>query len=338
MDNKPLVSVIIPFRNEEKYIAGCIESLMNNGYPKEKLELLLIDGLSTDKSAGIIKSYTEKYSFIKYIINQKRVFPAAVNIGYNNSKGDIIMIVGAHAMYNTGYISKNVQNVYLYNADNTGGILNTIAMNESFTGKIISMVLSSSFGVGNATFRTGSDKITETDTVFGGCYKRSVFEKIGLFNENLVSTSDMDFNTRLKKKGGRIILDPSVQAMYYTRSTFARFIKNNFRNGFWAVYPLRYTKYIPVRLRHLVPLIFVSALTGCFALSFLSVTFFYLFLGILGIYLATSLFFSFKHISKGIHFSLFIPLFFFMLHFAYGIGSVCALFVVAVTYPFTNKT
>lgn len=336
MHNIPFISVIIPFRNEEKFISRCIESLLQNDYPKDKLELLFIDGLSTDKSIEIINSYIKIHPFIKIITNQKKIFPAAVNIGFKNSKGEAIIILGAHAIYNSDYFSKNVANLSEYNADNTGGILETETLNKSFTGKAIAAVLSSSFGVGNATFRTGSDKITEVDTVFGGCYKRSVFENIGMFNENLISSSDMDFNVRLKNAGGKIILDPSVRAVYYTRSTFNKFIKNNFRNGFWAIYPMRFTKYIPVKLRHFIPLGFILSLLGSSVLSMFSIYFLISLFIILGFYFSAAIYFSCKNSEKNLT-PFILPFFFFLLHFVYGIGSFCALTLVIFTRPLTKK-
>lgn len=336
MHNLPYLSVIIPFRNEEKFISQCLDSLLLNDYPKDKLEILLIDGLSTDKSIEIISTYIQKYPFIKIITNPKKIFPAAVNLGYTNSKGEVIAILGAHAIYNSDYFSKNVSNLYEYNADNSGGILETETVNKSIIGKTIAAALSSRFGVGNATFRTGSDKITEVDTVFGGCYKRSVFKKIGLFNENLISSSDMDFNVRLKNTGGKIILDPSVRAKYYTRSTFSKFIKNNFRNGFWAIYPIKFTKYIPVKLRHFIPLGFVMSLLCSAILSLLFPFFLIPLIAILVLYLSAATYFAFKNSDKGYN-PLLLLFFFFLLHFVYGIGSLFASVIVLFTRPFTNK-
>jgi glycosyltransferase involved in cell wall biosynthesis len=332
INNTPLVSIIIPFRNEEKHIADCINSVLNNDYPIDKTEILLIDGLSSDSSLSIINAFISQYPFIKLITNEKKIFPAAVNLGYNNSKGDFIIILGAHAVYEKNYFSGCVNASLNNNADNTGGILNTVGLNTSFIGKAITYCLSSSFGVGNATFRTGSNEVKEVDTVFGGCYKRIVFEKIGLFNEKLVSSSDMDFNVRLKKQGGKIILDPSIKATYYTRTSFAKFIRNNYRNGYWAIYPIKFLDYIPVKLRHFIPLIFLSGLIGGIILSF----FIYLLSGALLLYFLAAFVFSSKFLSKGIHYFLFLPLLFFLLHINYGIGSFIALIKVAFSKIFRN--
>jgi glycosyltransferase involved in cell wall biosynthesis len=321
--NQPFVSILIPCWNEEKYISGCLDSLIENDYPKEKLEILVIDGISLDDTRKIVLDYKEKFNYIQIFENQDKVFPAAVNLGIKASKGDLILIAGSHARYNNDYISKCIENSLKYNADNVGGVLNTVAQEESFFGDIITTVLSSPFGVGNSVFRTGSDDVMEVDTVFGGCYKRDVFERVGFFNENLVSTSDYEFNKRLRRSGGKIFLIPEIKAYYYTRSSLGKFIMNNFRNGYWSIYPIAFVDYIPVSLRHLVPLLFLLSLSGSLILSFLWSFFGFVLLGILVLYFILALFFSVKTLKLKI--VIFLPLFFLLLHLSYGIGSLLAL-------------
>ena len=149
-----------------------------------------------------------------------------------------------------------------------------------------------------------------------------MFEKIGLFNENLISSSDIEFNKRLRNTGGRILLDPEIKATYYTRSTFRKFIRNNFRNGFWIIYPLKFVRHIPVSLRHFIPLIFILGLAGSLVLSLLFPVVFWLFPGILIIYFLTGFYFSLKTISYGFFFFLVLPFLFFLLHVSYGLGSL----------------
>jgi glycosyltransferase involved in cell wall biosynthesis len=330
MQNLPIVSIIIPCRNEEFWIGRCIDSVLNNDYPKELLELFIVDGLSSDKTVEIALQYGLKYPFIKVLKNEKRIFPSAVKLGYINSKGEVIVILGAHATYELNYISKCVKYLFELDADNVGGVLNTVGLNESVIGTAITNVLSSSFGVGNSTFRTGSDKIIEVDTVFGGCYRRGVFERIGNFNENLVSTSDMDFNTRLKRSGGKIYLVPEIIATYYTRSTFSKFMRNNFRNGYWAIYPMRFLDYIPVSLRHFIPLIFLTAILGGILLSFFSVIFLYILISTLAIYLLISIVASLKFLKQSRFSIVILPFLFLLLHLSYGLGSLLGLIKVVL--------
>ena len=318
------ISIIVPCKNEEGYISGCLDSLVNNTYPHNLMEILVVDGMSVDMTPSIIKSYQEKYNFISLLENPKKIFPSAVNIGIQKACGNLIFIAGAHAVYDKDYLRKSVQTSLKYEADNVGGVIITREQENTFAAKAITFVLSSRFGVGNSTFRTGTDKIQQVDTVFGGCYKRNIFAEIGYFHEELISTSDYEFNKRLRNNGGKIILNPDIKATYYTRTTFKKFIKNNIRNGYWAIFPIYIADYIPVSVRHLIPLMFVlSILTATITTIFVKPFLFILLLIFASHYLFSLIFTligTFNPVKV-----LVVPLFFFILHFSYGIGSLYAL-------------
>jgi glycosyltransferase involved in cell wall biosynthesis len=332
----PFVSILIPTRNEEKFIGTCLDSLVANDYPKDKCEIIIIDGLSEDDTINQVNDYSNRYNYIKVISNPGRIFPSAVNIGISHSTGDRLFIIGAHAVYPSDYISKCVFIGSKYNADNIGGILNTIPMNNNFSGSLISFVLSNSFGVGNSTFRTGSAEIKEVDTVFGGCYKKEVFVKFGHFNERLISTSDYEFNKRIKRGGAKIILVPDIVVNYYTRSTFKKFINNNLRNGYWAIFPIAVTKNIPVSLRHFIPLGFILSIIGLLILSALNPVFLYILIGILILYLCGAVYFSARSIEGRHRLLPFLPIAFFVLHISYGLGSLWGLLNVGI-YRILNQ-
>jgi glycosyltransferase involved in cell wall biosynthesis len=335
MQKLPVVSVIIPCRNEELWIGRCIESVLKTDYPKESLELLISDGLSTDKTVEMASKYASKYPFIKVLRNEKRIFPAAINLGYKNSSGDVIVILGAHAEYSSNYISENVKALFDHEVDNVGGVVEQIWPVKNLTGKAITTVLSSKFGIGGASYRTGTDKPILVTTVFGGCYRRRVFEKIGLFNEDLTSSSDIDFNVRLKNSGGKTLLIPNVNVSYfYAETNFKKFIKNNLRNGFWTINPLKFVDYIPVTIRHLVPLIFVLGIFCASLLSLISIFFFWVLLSVLCFYLLVAIVFSFQKIKEGIGLFLILPFFYFSLHLSYGLGSLYGLVKVLLNRQF----
>ena len=217
------VSLIVSCRNEEKFISKCLDSLIKQDYPKEKIEILVVDGMSEDKTREIIKEYSKKFSFIKLLKNHQKYTPFAFNIGIKKAIGEAIILIGAHAEYEKDYISKCVKYLEEYNADNVGGILKTIPSNDSLIAKAIAICLSHFFGAGGSYFRTGSKKPIEVDTVFGGCYKREVFNKIGLFNEKLIRSQDIELNRRLKVSGGKILLVPDITAYYYPQNNLSDF-------------------------------------------------------------------------------------------------------------------
>lgn len=324
MPDNPFVSIIIPCRNEESFIGTCLDSIVTQSYPKDRMEVLVVDGMSEDKTRPIVERYAGSHPMIKLVNNPQKITPVAFNTGIKNAIGEIILIMSAHAVYDKEYISKCAAYLQNYEADNVGGLMITRPRKNTFIGKTVAQALSHRFGVGDSVFRTGTKEPTWVDTVFGGCYRKETFEKIGLFNEDLVSTQDMEFNLRLKKQGGKILLVPEIISYYYTRSDFLSFCKNNFRNGLWAVLPFKYSQIIPVSLRHLVPLAFVLSLVGSLVLSVFFPVFLWVFCSILGLYLITAIYFS-TNIAireKDVKLVLIMPFIFGSLHAVYGLGSL----------------
>lgn len=320
---KPVVSVIIPVRNEEKFISKCLAGIISQTYSIDKLEVLVIDGLSDDDTAEIVEQYSKRYPQIKLLKNNKKITPVAMNIGIKNATGNYIMFSGAHSEFPEDYIEKCIHHIEESGADNVGGIVKTKPRENTLMGKVIAEVLSSPFGVGGAKFRTGTDKPVEVDTVPFGFYKREVFDKIGLFNEKLVRNQDIDLNLRLKRAGGKIILFPDIQLTYFARSTLRELWINNFGNGFWVIYGSKFSK-IPFSTRHLIPLLFVSSLIITGILSFFFHLFFVLFVVIAALYSITNIFFSIKISSKFKNWkAIFLSIFVFLiLHISYGLGSL----------------
>ena len=331
-----LVSIVIPCRDEQKYIGQCLDSIVANEYPKDKLEVFVIDGRSDDGTRQIVERYAQQYPFIKILDNPKKITPAALNIGIKHAGGELIIRIDAHAAYEKDYISKCVKYLEEYEADTVGGVMKALPRDNTPFSKAIVHSLSNRFGVGGSVFRTGSEKPEWVDTVFGGCYRREVFDKIGLFNEDLTRTQDMEFNLRLIRAGGKILLHPEIVSYYYARSEFKSFCRHNFGNGVWAIYPFKFITSTPVSWRHLVPLVFVSSLIGSAVLSIFSQIFLWLFVFIFGSYALANLYFSAKITVREKDFRLLfvMPLVFAALHIGYGLGSLWGLLKVIVSTQF----
>lgn len=310
MPNLVSVSIIIPCRNEEKFIGQCLDSIIANDYPKNRLEILVVDGMSEDRTREILDKYEREYSFIKILNNPKKITPVALNLGIKQAKGEIIMRADAHTTYEKDYVSKCLKYLDEYRADNVGGLWITVSRDDTFVGKAIALTLSHPFGAGNAYYRIGSSKEPRwVDTVPFGCYRKEIFKKIGPYNENLMRSQDMEFNLRLKKAGGKILLVPDIVSYYYPKSNLKDFFLHNFEDGIWAIYPLKFIKF-PFQLRHYLPLIFVLT-------SPLSIWPYTLF----------SLLFSAQIAIREKDFSYFflMPIAFFLRHFGYGLGSIFGL-------------
>lgn len=321
-----LVSIIIPCRNEEKYISRCLDSIVSQDFSKEKLEVLVINGISEDRTKEIIKEYSRCFPYIKLLENPQKTTPYAMNIGIENAKGEIIMKMDAHTTYQKDYISKCQLYLNKYNADNVGGVLKAVPSENTLSAKAVALCLSDKFGMGSSYCKIGTKKIRWVDTVAFGCFRKEIFKKIGLYDEKMIRSQDLEFNLRLKKAGGKILLAPDIIGYYYPRPNLRAFLKQNLIDGSWISYPLKFGKVV-FSLRHVIPLLFVLGLLGLIVLSFFFHLFLWLLVFVLGLYLLLSIFFSLK-ISikeKDIRFLFLMPLVFTIRHFGYGFGSIWGL-------------
>ena len=317
------VSVVIPCRNEEKHIAQCIESIIDQSYGIGNIEVFVCDGCSDDSTVDIIKAYSIKYPQIKLIVNEKKVAPTAMNLGIKAAKGDIIVIFGAHAYMDKDYIKICVQKLVDENIACVGGRI--INISENKMADSISFAMGSPFGVGNALFRF-SDKEQLVDTVAFGAYKRSIFDEIGYFDEELVRNQDDELNFRITKSGNKILLAPDIVSHYYIRGSFSKLWRQYFQYGFWKVRVIQKHKR-PAAIRHLIPMLFVISLIGGTVLSPFSSVIRYLFLTELLVYLLGATTFALKDSKENKKYVPQIIISFLILHLSYGIGFLEGLIV-----------
>ncbi|MFH1559935.1 MAG: glycosyltransferase family 2 protein [Chloroflexota bacterium] len=342
MDELPVVSVIMPCRNEERFIGMSLDSILASDYPMDKLEILVVDGMSDDRTRSIVQQYANKHPLIHLYDNPRRIAPVAQNIGIGHAKGDVIVILDAHDTYAPDYISKCVEHMYEYDVDHVGGIWKILPRDNTFIAKTIVRAMSHPFGVGNAHYRT--KKISEpmfTDAAAFGCYRKEVFQQFGLFDENLARSYDFELNSRLKKAGRGILLVPDAVVYYYARSTLVGFIKHSFTNGFWVTYPLRFGKRA-FSARHLVPLGFVAGLLGSAALAPVWSAGWWMLGGIGGAHALANVVASAQVATqeRDVRYLLLLPVVFAGAHLAYGLGSLWGLAKVLATTmsrPFTKN-
>ena len=322
-----LISIILPCRNEEKYIETSIQSLINNQSDDFLLEIMVVDGMSTDKTVEIINHYTRRFSFIKLFQNTKKTVPYAMNIGIAHAQGEFIVRVDAHALYPENYVATLVTNLIDLDADNVGALWRTDVLTKNKKPLAIKEVLSNRFGVGNALFRIGISEVTQVDTVPFGCYKKEVFIKYGLYDTRLTRNQDIEFNKRITKGGGKIYLLPYLECVYYARETFASLAKNNYNNGLWNILTVKHTRRLSsLSLRHFIPLCFILSLILPILFSFLCAPLIWFAGCSLFLYLCflTVICARLSYKKKLNFFYLFWS--FIILHFSYGVGSVVGIF------------
>ena len=335
LDHKPSISVILPCRNEVRFLGACLDSILASDYPREKLEILVADGMSTDGTRELVASYQRTFPNVRWIDNPARITPSGLNRAIEASQGEMIVRLDAHSTIAPNYLSKAVGYLEQNEADNVGGAMHTVARDRGWFAKAIRVALSHPFGVGNSHFRTedpaGSPRWV--DTVFGGCWKREVFDRVGKFNENLARGQDMEFNLRLTKAGGRILLAPDMRSYYFARATYLEFVKHNWSNGVWAVLPFAYSDVVPIRPRHLIPLAFVLSLLASVGLAFMGGG--WLSFAVALPYAASTVLASLVQFSRERDTALLatLPIAFATLHLTYGAGSLwgcCRLLAVLV--------
>ncbi len=256
----PFLSVVIPCRDEVRFLGRCLDSILQGDYPAERMEVLVVDGGSTDGTRALIQSRAAQDGRVRMVDNPRATTPWALNHAIDVARGEIIARVDAHAAVAADYFTRCVGHLETSGADNVGGCMRTLPRDPGrFAGPIVA-ALGHRFGVGNSYFRIGSREPRWVDTVFGGCWRREVFERVGRFNTELRRSQDMEFSLRLKAAGGRTLLAPDVRSDYYARARMSAFWRHNFLNGEWAILPFVYSQVVPVSPRHLIPLLFVTAL------------------------------------------------------------------------------
>jgi cellulose synthase/poly-beta-1,6-N-acetylglucosamine synthase-like glycosyltransferase len=263
---RPFVSIIIPCRNERRFIRRCLDSLLANDYPQDKLEILILDALSADGTHEILREYRERYSFIQVIDNPRKLIPVAMNIGISRARGEVIMKADAHSGYPANYISSCVRNLGQYEAGNVGAAWRILPGGETAIASAIAVALAHPFGSGNALVKVGAKRPRWTDAVAFGCYRKTLLTELGGFNENLAGSSDMDLNVRIRQSGRGVLLIPETRIDYYADRTLAALWRHNFADGVWATYVLRFGSRA-WSVRHWVPLALVFSLIACLTLA-----------------------------------------------------------------------
>lgn len=265
-----MVSVLVPIRNEARYIGRCLDAVMGQEYDPTRIEILVADGMSDDGTREIVRERLERAgaqgSRTQLIDNPQRIVPTGLNRGLAAAQGDVIIRVDGHTIIAPDYVSRCVTALQKSQADNVGGPMR--AVSETCVGNAIALATSSPFGVGGARFHY-AETAQWVDTVYMGAYPRAVFERIGWFDEELVRNQDDEFNLRLTRAGGKIWLDPQIRSVYFSRGTLRGLWKQYYEYGLWKVRVIQ-KHGRPAAWRHLIPMLFVAVVCGAAALSLLT--------------------------------------------------------------------
>jgi glycosyltransferase involved in cell wall biosynthesis len=328
------VSVIVPIRNEERYIADCLQSLLQQTYPAASYEIIVLDGRSSDKSREIVDRLSRELPHLYCIDNPAGTAPAAMNIGIRHARGEVIIRADGHNFYPENYIENCVKYLEQTGADNVGGSLLTVPANNTLGARLVASMLSNPFGVGDSRFRISS-KEGFVETVPFGAFRRQVFDRVGTYNEKLVRNQDNELNARIRRAGGKIYQTPALQTTYHPVTGFLQLLKQTYRNSQWHVFSVRENSHA-MGLRHFVPAVFFTCFTGLFLASAAVSWARYSLGALVGLYLLVGVMFAIRQMrDRDWLVALTLPAACFVFHLAYGLGTLAGLRYLFMSPPST---
>jgi succinoglycan biosynthesis protein ExoA len=321
-EDLPLVTVVMPVRNEAFFVSKSLGAVLSQDYPPELLEVIVVDGISIDGTQNAVKDAMKCHRNLKFVKNPGGIVPTAMNIGIKRAMGEFIVRVDGHTVIEPDYVRQCIAALRRTGADNVGGRMD--AKGIGTTAEAISAATSSRFGVGTSRFHYSTSE-QWAETVYMGAWPRSIFDKVGFFDEEMVRNQDDELNYRILDQGGKILLCPDIRSVYYNRDSFRTLWRQYFQYGLWKVRVMQKHPW-QMRWRHFVPSLLVCSLVVSGGFAFLWRQSLSLFLLIvlsyaLGISVATAL------ISRKISLkaTAIAPLAFVVMHTSYGSGFVMGL-------------
>jgi len=318
-----LITLILPVRNEGKYIRQCLDAILTQDYPLDKMEILVADGMSTDETRSIVKQYQETYPQVRLIDNPGKIVPTGMNIALRRAKGEIIIRVDGHCMIAPDYVRKCVEYLGDESVAGVGGPMETIGEDE--ISRTIAIAMSSPFGVGNSTFRTVSGKSMFVDTVPFPAFRRETIDRVGMYDEELVRNQDDEYSYRVRELGGKLLLAADVRSRYFSRGSLKSLWKQYFQYGFYKVRVLQKHPH-QMSIRQFVPPVFVMSVVIALLLTIIFPWGWIMLALITGSYLAANLTASILTAAKkGWKRLRLLPVTFVILHLSYGFGFIWGL-------------
>ncbi len=315
--SKSEASITIPMRNEGDHIRPCLEAVLSQDYSPDQMEILVIDGRSTDHSRSVVQEYIEKHSHLHLLDNPHQTTPAALNVGIRHAQGKYIIRVDAHTIVASDYVRQCVNLLETTDAVNVGGRMQPAG--KTYVGRAVALSTTSPFGIGDSRFHY-DDREQYVDTVYMGAFRREVFDQIGLFDESLIRNQDYELNVRIRQAGCKILLSPKIVSYYTPRSSLKALWRQYFQYGRWKVRTLQKHP-SSLRWRQTVPPLFVGLFCSSLLLGLFQTPAFYLFLPVSLSYLLANLVAS-TIVAKrgGWRYFPILPLVFGVIHVAWGSG------------------
>lgn len=228
------LSIIVPCYNEAHRIWALLEAIAKQTFPLDRLEIIIADGMSTDGTRSVIEAFARQHPQfeIRIVDNQERTIPAALNCAIQVSTGEIVIRLDAHSAPFPDYVDKCVHLLNLTGAANVGGVWLIEPSESGLVARGIASAAAHPLGAGGARYRT-SGEAGEVETVPFGAFPREWLDRIGPFNEELLTNEDYEYNVRIRNAGGKVWFDPSIRSVYFARGSYDRLAKQYARYGYW---------------------------------------------------------------------------------------------------------
>ena len=312
----PFITVVMPIRNEEDFIARSLGAVLNQDYPSDRLDVLIADGMSDDRTIEIIQSLAGAER-VQIIPNPERIQSHGLNRIIPFAKGDYIVRIDGHTIIEPDYVKQCVKTLQETGADNVGGAMDPVGI--TLSGKAISAAGKSPFAVPSVFHVSKTPQYT--DTVYMGAWKREVFNKVGLFSTDVGVNEDYEFNFRIRANGGKIYYNPAIKSTYYSRQSWSNLARQYYRYGRSKIKTLRKHPE-SLRPRQMVAPLFVAGLPGGIILSLIIKSLLWVYLGVIILYLILSLIFALRTISDSDESVPFwrVMFVFYVMHLTWGYG------------------
>jgi len=225
----PLVSVIVVARNEEAHIGACLEGILRQDYPHDRLEVVVVDGMSEDRTGEVVAGFTRRAVPIRVLPNPAQQRAHGLNLGIQAARGEVICRIDARTRIDPTYVSSCLRTMQATGAAAVGAAMRPIWATP--TQEAIALVMSHPLGVGNTQFRLGR-KSGFVDIIYLGLYRREMFDRVGLFDEApAIISEDTDLQYRIRRAGGTIYLNAGIPVYYQPRENFLGLWRLCFRYG-----------------------------------------------------------------------------------------------------------
>ncbi len=264
----PFVSVVVPVRNEALHLGRCLDAILAQDYPPDRMEVLVADGMSEDGTRAVVQEYSRRDARLRVVDNPGRIVPTGLNAAVRASRGDVVVRVDGHTMIEPDYVHQAISALRRTGADVVGGTMN--AAGASVFGRSVALATSTPMGVGGSKFHYASRE-GPAESVYMGTFRRDVFVRFGWFDERFVRNQDDEFNYRVREAGGTVVLAPSMRSLYFTREAPGPLLKQYFQYGFYKVFVAALHPRM-IRPRHLTPSLFMLGIAALAAAATVSLT------------------------------------------------------------------